>query len=187
MHDLRPLTPLGGTEPRIDAFDGLRIAERCDRAMASLAAHLGQEQATRRRAGQQGLSLPEVAGLTRSGGFSTFWTGPDQWMVTAPFDSHETLALTLAQDFAGIAAVTEQTDAWAQFDLAGPGCLAVLERLSPADPRAMQSASAIRTAIEHMGCFLICRTPGREYSMLGPRASAASLHHALTTAAKSAL
>jgi sarcosine oxidase subunit gamma len=102
-------------------------------------------------------------------------------MVEAPFDTHELLAVDLAADLAGVASVTEQSDGWVRFDLAGLACHDVLERLCNADTRGMAKGASTRTSIEHLGCFLVCRGDN-EFSMTGPRSSAQSLHHAITTA-----
>ena len=57
--------------------------------------------------------------------------------------------------------------------------------LSGADTRRMQAGSATRTAIHHMHCVIVCRASGTDFTILGPRSSAASLHHALAAAAAS--
>jgi len=56
--------------------------------------------------------------------------------------------------------------------------------LCPLDAKAMISNSVSRSAIEHLGCLVICSSAGYKFSVLCPRSSAASLHHALCTAAK---
>jgi hypothetical protein len=53
------------------------------------------------------------------------------------------------------------------------------------DLRAHGPGSATRTMIEHLGCFVVIRAPGH-LSVIGPRSSAASIFHALETAARSA-
>ncbi len=83
------------------------------------------------------------------------------------------------------ASVTEQSDGWARFDVQGETAVDLFERLSAANTRRMDSGTATRTVIEHLGCYLICRRKGEHFSILGPRSSAASLHHALCAAAKS--
>lgn len=188
MHDLVAITALGGTEPRVDRVGPVTLSENPGWALASVAARLGQEK-------------PCVAGLKKTLGaavpgpgeavsgdvLSAFWTGPDQWMIEAPHDSHEDLAAQLKTALGAAASVTEQTDGWCRFDMAGDGVVAVFERLCNVNVATMPSATATRTAIEHLGCFLICRDAARHLSVIGPRSSAGSLHHALMTAMRSAL
>ena len=113
--------------------------------------------------------------------------GPDQWMVGAPFDTHEDLAAQLKSRFGDTASVVEQTDAWVCFDLRGDGIDDVMEFLCAINIRAMQTGDATRTVIHHLGCFVIRRDPANWVRILGPRASAGSLHHAIFTAITSAL
>lgn len=185
MHDLAPLTALGGTAPRRDRIGGLCIEERSDVALASVAARAGQ-QAACAKALAQGLktAVPEVGRATFGPVLSAFWIGPEQWMVTAPFDSHEMLASQLAQELKNKASVTEQTDGWAIFDVSGTQGVDMFERLCPAPVRRMAAGDVRRSTIHHLGCFVLCLEAGQRLRVLGPRSSAGSLHHALCTAAR---
>lgn len=186
MHDLVAITALGGTERRIDTIAGVTCTERPDVALASVAARLGQDGKARKALGKLiGAPAPEVECFDGTVP-AAFWTGPDQWMVEAPFETHENLAQDVKKGVGKSASVTEQTDAWTRFDLIGDGVLAVLELLCPIDTRKMQSGHAKRASIHHLGCVVLCRSAD-DFSIYGPRASAGTLHHALVTAMKSAL
>jgi len=181
------LTALGGASAQVDHFDGLRLTECPDWALASLSARLGREKEMATAAKKLlGMALPKVGCSSTKGPFTAFWTGPDQWMIEAPHDSHENLAAQIKTAVKDTGSVTEQTDGWVRFDLAGGRCHDVLELLCNADTRTMEASTATRTRIEHLGCFLICRTD-QHFSVLGPRSSAGSLHHAITSAAQSAI
>ncbi len=108
-------------------------------------------------------------------------------MIGADFGTHEDIAAEVKGAMKGSATVTEQTDAWAGFDLTGDGLEAVMELMCNVNMRTMQSGDAIRTTLHHLGCFVICGDPSGFMRILGPRASAGSLHHAIVTAMKSAL
>ncbi len=188
MHDLKPITALGGTEPRVDAINGVTLTENAGLALASVTARFGHEATCRAhladlldgpvpKAGKCHLHDPEAA----------FWMGPDQWMVGAPFDTHEDIADQLKLRFGDTASITEQTDAWACFDLQGDGMEAVMELCCNINIRVMETGDAARTSIHHLGCFVLRRDPEDWVRILGPRASAESLHHALLTSMKSAL
>ena len=187
MHDMIALTALGGTTARVDDVAGLRISECPDWALASLAARLGRESdAALAAARVLGTDLPAVGACADAAPFYVFWTGPDQWMIEAPHHTHEDLAAQIKAAVGDAGSVTEQTDGWVRFDLEGAHCPDVLELLCNADTRTMTPGTATRSRIEHLGCHLICRSAAH-FSILGPRSSARSLHHALTTAAASAL
>lgn len=187
-HRLSPLTALGGTAPRTDLFDGITLAENPDRALASVACRQGRAEDFRARARVLcGFDMPAPAQSAAAGDWRAFWVGPDQWMVEAPFASHEDIARIAKDALGDSASVTEQTDAWVRFDLSGPRTPDLLERLTAADIRRMAEGAAQRTMIEHLGCYLVCRAPRSEYVVLGPRSSAATLHHALVQAAESVI
>lgn len=191
MHSLSPLTALGSDTPRIDEFDGVTLTEVADKALASIALRHGKKSAFGRACKTAtGMAPPsagtfttsDVASGTVTGGITLMATGLDQWMAAAAIDSHELLAAHLASTLKATASVTEQNDGWVWFDLDGPQCVPVFERLCAANSRAMTSGDITRTAIDHLGCFVLCHEAGTRFSVLGPRSSAQSLHHAIITA-----
>ncbi len=187
MHNLKAITALGGHEAQVDTVHGLTITECPDWAIASVAARMGQEKqlgAAMKKA--LGITMPKPSKSAGKGGITVFWTGPNQYFVEAPIADNETLANTLADALKRTASVTEQTDGWVRFDVQGAGCSDVFERLCILDTRAMIKGTVSRTSLEHSGCFVMCRTHAY-FSVYGPRSTAASIHHGLVTAAKSAL
>ena len=183
MASLTPTTALGDTIPFDETIGGNRIREVSDAVMASLAMLKGKGAAFKKAAASQLGDMPAPGyAAGHAGGdkhTSTVWMGPDQYLVEG-ID-----AVTLAAAFGTSAAVTDQSDAWVRFDVTGGNVVAMLERLSGADTRRMQAGSATRTAIHHMHCVIVCRAGGTDFTILGPRSSAASLHHALVAAAAS--
>ncbi|SLN72358.1 Sarcosine oxidase, gamma subunit family [Falsiruegeria litorea R37] len=185
MHNLKPITPLGGDTPRQDVIGTITITEVVDQAMASVAARCDQAGAVQKAlADTTGLTLPEVGQSTEATPFAAFWMGPDQWMVTAPHHSHELLAPELKQVVGDAASVVEQTDGWCRFDVQGAGLHDLFERLSNAPVRTMEPGETIRTTAEHLGVFLWKLAKDR-MAVIGPRSSAGSLHHGLMAIAKS--
>lgn len=187
VHDLKPITALGGTEPCIDTVGTVTLTENSNLALASVAARLGQEAACQTHLKAVIGAVPEPGKCHLNDPEAGFWTGPDMWMVGAPFDTHEDLATQLKARFKDTASITEQTDGWCCFDLRGAGMEDVMERLCNLNIRAMQTGDATRTSIDHLGCFVLRRDPADWVRILGPRSSAGSLHHAILTAMKSAL
>ncbi|MFV1599002.1 MULTISPECIES: sarcosine oxidase subunit gamma [unclassified Phaeobacter] len=185
MHKLSPISPLGSDTARIDRVGDLTISEVTDQALASVTARKDQEPALRAALGSaHGMTLPDVGTSSDSGDISVFWTGPAQWMISAPHDRHELLARDLKQVVGAAASVVEQTDGWCHFDVAGPTLCDLFERLSNAPVRNMTTGRVIRGTLEHLGVFLWRRAEDH-MAVLGPRSSAASLHHALISAAHS--
>lgn len=184
-HRLSPLTALGGTAPRVDRYSGVTVAENPDLALASVACRRGRAEDFRASTRALfGFDMPVPAQSAAAGDWRAFWVSPDQWMVEAPFASHEDIARIIKTALGDCASVTEQTDAWVRFDVSGPRTPDFFERLTGVDVRRMQAGAAQRTMMEHLGCYLVCRAPQSEFVILGPRSSAASLHHALAQAAE---
>jgi sarcosine oxidase, subunit gamma len=185
---LKSLLPLGTVTPRVDRFDGLTMSENSDVALASLAGRRCQADNLDRACKDLfGAALPGPGSSSTGQTYTVIWTGPEQWFVEAPFATHENIAGILKDALQDAASVTEQTDGWARFDVAGPRACDVLERLCALNVRGMQKGHASRTLIEHLGCLVICRKQSLEFSVLGPRSTARALHHAIVTAAKSAI
>lgn len=188
VHDLKPITALGGTEPRIDTVAGVTLSEVTDLALAAVAARRGQEKTcTDALKKLLGAAVPGPGKAYLGQPLSAVWMGPDQWMIGADFATHEDIEARVKEAVADSASVTEQTDAWACFDLNGEGVQAVMELVCNVNLRRMASGDATRTSIHHLGCFVVCGDPNGFVRILGPRASADSLHHALLTAMRSAL
>lgn len=188
MHDLAPLCALGASTPRSDTVAGVTLTETPGFALASVAARRGQERAC---ATQLGVLLtgtaPDVGTAVQGDPLSAFWTGPDQWMVSAPFRAHDDLAGELKSHFGPTASITDQTDAWCRFDMHGDGAETVMQLCANIDFEQMRSTNAARTVIHYMGVYVIRDTSDSGLILLGARSSAVSLHHALMTAMRAAL
>lgn len=188
MHDLSPITPLGNHTARTDDFVGLQIVENTDFALASIAMRQRKKVAFHKSAKLfLGAALPDISGVVVKKDIRAFWTAPDQWFVQAPMKSHEDLEQQLNAALTDTASITEQSGGWVQFDLTGPRAADVFERLCAVNIRLMAANTVARTTIEHLGCFITCYEIGQRFTVVSPRSSAASLHHAITTAAKSAI
>jgi sarcosine oxidase subunit gamma len=193
---LTTTTPLGGTVARDDQIGTLRITEWPNTALASVTMRKGKSVTFRRAALDAFGAEPPAGGAgmllgagSASDHIAVIWMGPDQYLVETEIEAEQnasiSLASRLAERFAQSASITDQSDAWVRFDIEGDDCVAMLERLSAADSRTMKPCDAVRTPIHHMGCILVCRATKTRFSIFGPRSSALSLHHALTSAAAS--
>jgi sarcosine oxidase subunit gamma len=183
---LNPITALGHTAPEVDIIGPWTITERADVALASLAVRRGRLGDLQAAAAGAGVPLPAAGASYHGAVYSAFWMTPEMWMVEAPFASHEDIRAHLLPAFGDAASITEQTDAWVRFDLAGADLPRLFERLSNVDLAKAPAGAATRSVMEHLGCYLIKRTDTL-VTVYGPRSSAQSLHHALIVAAQSVL
>lgn len=184
MASLQALTALGAREPAVVEIGPLRITERVDLALASVAARRGRMADLAAAARAAGVPLPDAARHQAGAPYSAFWTAPDMWFVEAPFSSHELIADQLKAALGDAASITEQTDAWVVFDLAAADLAPLLERLCNVDFRAVPKGYATRTVMEHLGVYLVKLDQGA-VRLYGPRSSAQSFMHALEAAAAS--
>ena len=180
MIRLEPTTALGNKTPFDETIGGIRITEIAAPVLASLAMRCGksaefQRAATSAFAG----GLPSPGKSSDGAKRRVIWMGPDQYLVEGMGGTE------LAAAFGANAAVTDQGDAWAGFEISGADCVAMLERLSSADSRRMVAGDATRTPMHHMHCVLVCHEAGTRFTVYGPRSAATTLHHALTAAAAS--
>ena len=182
---LKPLSALGHETALVETIGAWTLSERMDVALASLALRRGREADVRAAAEAAGIALPGP-GRSEVGAFGAFWMTPEMWMIEAPFAAHEDIRAQLLGMFGDAASITEQTDAWVRFDIAGDGLGRVLERLTNFDFGPAADGAATRTVIDHVGCYLIKRGASL-VTLYGPRSSAGSLHHAWAVAAASVL
>lgn len=183
MHNLLPVTALGGAAPQVDTFEHITISENDGLALASVAARSGREKACHAVLKKLLGDVPGPGRCQLHDPEAGFWMGPEQWIIGAPRATHELLADQLKDLLGDNASVTEQSGAWVTFDVIGPAMPDICERICAVPIRQMGAGDAQRTLIQQLGCFVIRREADDHIRILGPRASAGSLHHALITAA----
>ncbi|WP_103258440.1 sarcosine oxidase subunit gamma [Tabrizicola aquatica] len=185
MAELQAMTALGARQAAVAVVGPVTITERCDVALASVAARRGRMADLARAAQAAGVPLPDAARHAGGAVYNAFWVAPEMWFVEAPFASHELIADQLKAALGDAASVTEQSDAWVIYDLTAPDLAPLLERLCNVDFPAAPDGFATRTVIEHLGCYLIRHGRG-QVRIIGARSSAGSLLHALEVAAAAA-
>ena len=188
MHDLLPLTALGGTDPALMQVGSVTLRENPDVALASVAARHGKQTLCRAALAKMlGEDAPGPRRASLGSPFDAIWIGPDQWMICAPYATHEDLAATIKARLRQNASVTEQSDAWVCLELVGADTDAVMERVCNLDIAGFGPGDATRTTIDHLGCLVIRRGGDDGLRIFGPRSSAGSLWHTIETAMRSAL
>jgi heterotetrameric sarcosine oxidase gamma subunit len=131
-----------------------------------------------------GLTLPEVGKWVQQEDISAFWMGASAWMIAAENAGETDFAKILAREVPG-AFITEQTDAWAVFDVSSSGGATplerFLERLVNIDLAAFGPGRAVRTGMAHLSGFII-RKAMNQCTILVVRSAARSVIHALEEA-----
>ncbi|WP_162844973.1 sarcosine oxidase subunit gamma [Pontivivens insulae] len=162
MVELSAVSPFAGAELPVSC-GGMHLAETEMPVLFSVAPYPGQRTAVEGVLGQ----LP----IGRRNG-DLIWSGLDQWFLSADPEGLD-----------GIAAVTDQSDAWAMLDLTGEGWRDVLARLSPLDADRFEAQQVARTEVAHMAGIVIGLEEGVRLGIL--RSFARTLHHHLVDAMQS--
>ena len=182
-------SPLAGAAIPAESWPGFALSEVPDLALSSLATRRGQETEVRARAKARFGLEPPPPGRTASGDGVTFlWTGHEQWFVETPESPLGGLEALLREAFGDSAAVTDQSDAWANLRLEGPATRAVLEKLCPLDlhPGTFPPGATARTTMEHLSAIITLHDDRGSFTILTPRSSSAAFLHHLYLAADSA-
>ncbi|WP_421980285.1 sarcosine oxidase subunit gamma [Roseibium sp.] len=149
-------------------------------ALASVAVRTGKEDAAAARLSDiLGTDLPPPGKFRQGADHTAFWIGRDQWMIAADHETREHLASGLKSVLQDTASVTEQNDGWVCLDVSGPDLSGVFERLMHADTALLSEGAALRTAIEHIGCFILCLETDTHYRLFAGRSFGGSLFQVL--------
>jgi sarcosine oxidase subunit gamma len=182
---LAPRPPLGNSAPRRETIGPYTLTEVTGHALATSAPRRdGAAVVASALAARFGLALPGPGGLARAGALRIFSSARDQWMIETPLEGHEDIAALVAGVLGPVASVTEQTDGWVRIDVDGADLPRLFERLTPADLRGQEGPAAIRTAIEHVGAFVVREVAGGPVSVYALRSFAGSIWHAIAAAAR---
>lgn len=187
MHKLSPITALGNESGHSVEIGPFTLSEIAGLSIASVAARLGHEsKCDDILAELQSNSRVETGRINPHDELTVFGIGQDQWMVTDPVDMQDDLTIRLKSLFKQSASITEQSGAWACFDLSGPNLHFVLERLCPINFAKLNPGAAARTQIDHIGSFVTYyERPIDFLRFLGPASFAQSLYEAISVAARS--
>lgn len=158
MADLAPRGPFEGFGLPLEA-GRCRLAALPEVPRVAVAPFAGREAAVAACLGQP---LPPPGGTSALGAGRIVWAGAGLWLVegAAPAGLDE------------VAAVSDQTDAWARLALGGADAGAVLARLVPLDldPGVFPAGRAARTLLRHVPLLLVAAGAG--FELLVPRSCA---------------
>lgn len=176
---LKPVSPLGGYD---QTFGDIRVWERSELALVSLAVPLGEDAAAKKALKSAfKLEMPEPGHSVATKTHRAVRVSSDQVMLV--FADDAVLAEpAVAKSLKGAFYTTNQTDAWVSLSISGAGVRTVLERLCPLDLHEDVFAidAAERTVMEHMGVFIV-REAEDQFLLMTASSSALSFLHAVET------
>lgn len=136
---------------------GLAIGARDALTLASICAAKGKREALAATVRDTyGLELPILPARVEGNGIAIMWSGPDQWIAVAERTNGRDLERELKPLLAGLAAVTDQTDARSILRISGPRAREVLAKGVPIDlhPRVFGPGSVAITHASHIGVIM---------------------------------
>jgi len=121
-----------------------------------------------------GMALPKPGRATGKEGARCIWFGRGEVLLAGPAPD---------ESLAEVAAVVDQSDAWACVEVSGADAVDVLARLVPVDLRAavFKRGHSARTLVQHMSAS-ITRVGADRFLILVFRSMAGTLVHDLTVA-----
>jgi len=177
--DLKETSPLIGLSLPV-TIGTATISERILEHATSIAPFQGQDAKLSAVLNSHiGLDLPAVGHASQSAQQELFWCGQGQYMLTSPSETVQSLAPHLGK----LAALSDQSDAWAVLELRGTDASLIVARLCPLDMRGLKEGHAARSEFAHMMSIIQPRQNGYDIWVMRSFGKTA-LHH-LTVAAKS--
>lgn len=178
MVDFHETTPMVGLVPV--EVEGCVLSERDFVPLASVMPHTGKQVEVAKALKElTKLVMPKAAKAKRNASKGMFWNENNQWFVEGVDVSAVEKALK------DLAAVTDQSDAWARFQITGEHAEAVLARLCPLDlsEEAFAKDAAARSELSHMMCAISRCKDG--YNVMVLRSFARTVAHDVTNAMRS--
>jgi sarcosine oxidase subunit gamma len=137
-----------------DGEAGVRVAPREGLAMATIIAGDGRSEAVGKvLADLVGVALPPPLKVSSGRSGELVWSGPDHWLFVG---KERALVAEIAARLAGLAAVSDQSDARAILRASGPRVREALAKGCMVDlhPRVFQPGSTALTTIAYIGVQL---------------------------------
>lgn len=172
MVELIAKTPCAGLLPV--TIGGVKFSEIPIATMWSVAPYKGKTTAVSAALKPLGLSFPKAGRVVGKTGAWAIWAGHGMAL----------LEVDALPDLNGLAAVTDQSDAWAMVQIEGPDSEDVLARLVPIDLRVshFKTGHVARTMVGHMMASVGRFGPER-FEVMVMRSMAGTLVHDLSRAA----
>ena len=165
---------------------GVIVSEVREAGLATVTARKGRRAALVDAARAAfGVELPSLPRCVEGRDMAFIWSGPDQWLAyrhPAPAGGMEA---ALAESFAGLASIVDQSHGRTLLRVTGPRVRDALAKGIAIDlhPREFESGHAAVTAVAHIGVHLWQTDDRPTYEFAVPRGFALSFWHWLETSA----
>ena len=122
-----------------------------------------------------GLSAPSISKFNSNENNIVLWARKNSYIII----SNETInKLTSVFDISG--SVTDQTGGWLLFKIKGRGSLSLFEKLLSINLCNFLAGNCIRTSINKINCFVLCKKKFENYQIICPISFSESMKSRLT-------
>ena len=122
-----------------------------------------------------GLSVPEIAKFQLNNNSIVLWSRTKSYIVLSDFNLDD-----LTSTFDDLASITDQTGGWLTFKTRGKGCIHLFEKLITINLENFNEGNVIRTSINKINCFLLCKNKYNTYYIICPISYYKSMTERLT-------
>ena len=103
------------------------------------------------------------------------WSRTKSYIVISDFNLDD-----LTSTFDDLASITDQTGGWLTFKISGKGCIHLFEKLITINLENFNEGNVIRTSINKINCFLLCKNKYNTYYIICPISYYKSMTERLT-------
>jgi heterotetrameric sarcosine oxidase gamma subunit len=175
-----------GRYGRRTADPGVIVSEVREAGLATVTARKGR-RATLIEAARSafGVELPSLPRRVEGRDMAFIWSGPDQWLAYREPAPVRGMEVALAEPFAGLASITDQSHGRTLLRVTGPRVRDALAKGIAIDlhPREFKTGHAAVTAVAHIGVHLWQTDDRPTYELAVPRGLALSFWHWLEASA----
>ena len=111
-----------------------------------------------------GFAPPSIATFNIKDNHLALWARSNSYFII----SDEMKFNDLYSAFEGKASFTDQTGGWVIFNIEGQACRSVFEKLLTADLDIFDKGKVIRTSINSINCFILCKSKFDKYNIVCP-------------------
>ena len=120
-----------------------------------------------------GFTVPEIAKFNDNS--IALWSRTKSYIILTDFNLDD-----LTSTFDGLASITDQTGGWLSFKISGKGSIYLFEKLITINLENFNEGNVIRTSINKINCFLLCKNKYNTYYIICPISYYKSMTERLT-------
>jgi heterotetrameric sarcosine oxidase gamma subunit len=107
--------------------------------------------------------LPDITKFNLNDNSIVLWSRTKSYIAITNFNLKE-----LTSSFENLASITDQTGGWLLFKLSGKGSLSLFEKLITINLDNFSEGQAIRTSLNKINCFVLCKKKAETYYIICP-------------------